>query len=177
MSEAPSLQFTVKRNRGDYLSGLTLHALRSQWSLVWFAPVFINGAIVWYFSRLDDQQERVVVLAGFVVLTAALMALAFASCLLLGAFNSWRTPGALEAIDYRIAESGVFASAVLGAGESKWQAFDGAWQNRRVVVLRQRPGLLHIIPRRDLSNEAQTVLRATIREHLRGSAHLKEQNL
>lgn len=173
MSADENVRFTIQRSKRDHLAGILLNARYSRWTWVyWVAPV-INGAIAFHYSDGDSPEVRLAAVLGIFVVSAAVMFVLIRLCFVLGAFMSWRVPGALRPIDYELDAEGVYARAESGSGKSNWSVFDGVFENRHVLVIRQRPGMLHIIPKRDLSDAQTLQIRRMLRQHVNGVLRMK----
>lgn len=165
--------FTVTRTKRDYFDAIWQNAVRSPafWIVIAISPL-INGAITLFYS-IDEPigvgvvfAIAVIMLGSFVLVFAALL-----SCYYLAAQNAWRSPGFLRPIALEFSDAGLKASSEVGAGDASWVVFNAAFESRSLIVLRQRPGSLLILPKRDADHDALTRLRILLR------AHVKKTNL
>ena len=58
--------------------------------------------------------------------------------------------------------------STVGSGEIGWVSFSGAFEDTKLFLLRQHPGMLQIIPKRDVQPEMLQRLRQLARDHVKG---------
>ena len=167
MSEA--VEFRVVRTKQDYMGAVTLHALRSPWTLrQLFASPIVVAIIPFIFAADEPLNARIVLSLTFFFGGLLLLIFALAPCYYWAARSGWRSPGALEPIDYSFDAGGMRVKSAVGSGEIAWISFNGAFEDAKLFLLRQHPGMLQIIPKRDVHPETLTRLRDLTREHVKG---------
>lgn len=167
MSEA--VEFRVVRTKADYVGAVALHALRSPWTLRQLLASPIIVAIVPFIFAADEPlNARVVLSVTFFFVGFFLLIVALLPCYYWAARSGWRSPGALEPIDYSFDAAGMRVRSAAGSGEIAWISFSGAFEDAKLLLLRQHPGMLQIIPKRDVQPEMLARLRQLAREHIKG---------
>ncbi|MBY0564803.1 MAG: YcxB family protein [Hyphomonadaceae bacterium] len=91
------------------------------------------------------------------------------------AASGTKLPGALGPIFYTISDEALEVKSSVGSGTNQWINWRGAFENDRVMVIRHRANLMHILPKRQLSPEQQDRIRALLRRVLAGRVALKDR--
>lgn len=166
MSDVASFTFT--RTKRDYFDAILLNAVRSPgaWVVLLASPI-INGLIMGYYSYDGPIEVSAVAITLVALASATVVAAVLLFCYYLAARNAWRSPGFLRPIAFEFSDAGMKASSEVGAGESMWAAFDAAFENKSLIILRQRPGSLLILPKRNADPNALARLRALLRAHVK----------
>lgn len=173
---ADGLTFSLTRSRADYWDGILLHAASSAWTpFVFLAAPTTNALLAFFYSRGDGAEAQVATVAGFFLLSLLAVTALMLPCYWWSARAAWRSPGALRRIDFQINSEGVAAQSEMGAGQTRWPVFDAAFENARQIVLRQRPGLLYIFPKREMKPEEVICLRRLIEQNVTGKIRLRSK--
>jgi len=176
LSAGEEAAFTVTRSRLDYWRGILLNAFHSR-----FMPLYVLAApaVSAIFAAQDSEggssEYRANAIVGAAVETLALVLVVLAILLLVAAFMTWRAPGALAPIAYRFSEAGVRVRAQRGESSVPWSALTAAFEDARILIIRQQRGLVHIIPKRDIAVETLSRLRRLAHTHIKGQVRLKER--
>lgn len=169
------VSFTITRNKRDYMAGIVLNTRHSRATLLVFAAcALINGAIGYAMQEGPFSWERLGTAVALSFYTVAILTAGLMFALFMAARASRRSPGALNEIAYVFSENGVKVRSAVGSSEAVWTTFDAALESRGHFVLRQKPGVLQIIPKRDLNADVLARLRALLRAHLTGLIRLQE---
>lgn len=161
------VSFTFTRTKRDDFDAIWLNALRSPyyWGLLVASPI-INGTITWFGAKDDPVEVVLGAIALVAFVSIALVFGALALCYYLAARAAWRSPGALQPISFEFSDAGRKASSEVGAGESVWAVFDAVYETAKILVIRQLPGLLLILPKRNADEGALARLRVLLRTHI-----------
>jgi YcxB-like protein len=133
------------------------------------APPLINAGIMFVGASGDGAERQLAATLGIFVISLLAMIILLLPCYWWGARSGWTTPGALQPIDYEFDADGMRVRSAIGDGRTTWAIFTGVVENSKFMLLRQRPGLLHIFPKRDIAPEAIQRLRALVVAHVRRS--------
>jgi hypothetical protein len=167
VSEA--VEFRVVRTKADYVRAVALHAMLSPWTLRQFlASPIIVAILPFVFAADEPLDARIILSVTFFFVALLLLIIALAPCYYWAARSGWRSPGALQPIDYSFDAAGMRVKSAAGSGEIAWISFNGAFEDARLFLFRQHPGMLQIIPKRDVQPEMLVRLRVLAREHVRG---------
>ena len=131
MSEA--VEFRVVRTKADYVGAVALHALRSPWTLRQFLASPIIVAIVPFIFAADEPlKARMILSATFFAAGLSLLIVALLPCYYWAARSGWRSPGALQPIDYAFNDEGMRVRSAVGSGEIGWISFSGAFEDTKL---------------------------------------------
>ncbi len=165
MSDVASFTFT--RSKRDYFDAIMLNALRSPsfWWALAIAPVF-NALIMAYYSAGGPLGTRAFAITLIFVATAAVVGAVMVFCYYLAARKAWRSPAALAPISFEFDGVGLRASSEVGSGQALWAVFGAVFESKSLIVLRQLPGILLILPKRNADESALVRLRSLLRAHI-----------
>lgn len=162
-----ALSTRVVRDRQDYLSAVWLNFWRSGG---WLWPFGLTVAVgVWTF--LEGQGESDVVgAAGGAFACAALVAgvmwILYAGMASGTASRAARIPGALESTDYEFSQDSLKVRSPVAESASQWSVFKSAFENKRVLVVRQHANALLVLPKRCLDGDVEPRLKSLLRSVL-----------
>jgi hypothetical protein len=164
-----AVEFTIKRTKADYIGAVFMHVRKSPAAL---APLLMSPLIVGILPLFlsDDAPlpARLLTSLLFFGLTFVVLIVALIPCYYWVARNGWRSPGAFEPISYAFDDASVRIQSASGSGEVVWAVFNGAFEDAKLFLLRQHPGLLQIIPKRGLPADVLPRLRQLVRAHVVG---------
>ncbi len=170
---AESIQVEVTRDARDYRSAIWLNYWHGG-GWLWMVAMGLIGAVV--SCLLAEPWESPVVEAAITAgLVLGAMFIAHAITILLTAAGAMKLPGAREPVRYAFSEESLGVSSNVGHGTTNWVNWRKAFENRRVIVVRHRVNLMHILPKRQLSAKQQEQIRALLRRVLAGRVAFMEQ--
>lgn len=150
----PVLHHRIHLNRSDLLGAVWHLSLRQKSS--WIVGTAISGAIAYTMftgKNPPDSPYKVVativillVLSSFIPLLGAIT-----TCLTVLA-TSARQHGVLGIHDYEVREEGLIEKTDVNESLTRWEGMQGVKETRSYLLLRQAPGLIHIIPRRSFTD-------------------------
>lgn len=174
MSEG-DFSFMVTRTKADYFWAIMVSSLRTPIIPI-FLAIALTGTLI--FSALSEGALGMdqIVTAGLVYsLIVALYYISLLAMVWYVAQKNWNAPGALSPLSYVFTPAGVEVAYAMGRGETAWALWKSALETRNLILVRHGLGLLHIIPKRDLTPSDLSRLRAMLREHLGASARLSRE--
>jgi hypothetical protein len=150
----PILRHSIHLNRGDLVGVMWHISLRQKSS--WIVGTAISGAIAYtMFTGKNPPDSPYKVVATIVIL------LIFSSFIpLLGAIitcltvlgSSARQRGVLGIHDYEVREDGLLEKTDVNESLTRWEGLQDVKETRDHLLLRQAPGMIHIIPRRSFTD-------------------------
>ncbi|MBL8547814.1 MAG: hypothetical protein JNL81_15215 [Hyphomonadaceae bacterium] len=173
MSDVASVKMVFRRTTTDYVRGVLLNLRHSPGSLagllvapmmVAFLPPVVSGFYEgWWRIALEYS---LLTLLGLIVIVVGASAL-----------NAWqvsRSIGATSTMTYTFNADGVGIESELGNASTNWLPYNGAFENKRFIVLRQQPNCAHILPTGAVDREELRRLRNLLRNHVKGPVRLLE---
>lgn len=173
MSAEP-IRFEVTRNAADFRSAVWLNYWHGGgWA--WMVGVSALGAVTNYFLAQpweDPLIEAAVTAAvvGGLIFVLNVIAIFFAAA------SGAKLPGAFEPVSYALSDEALEVKSSVGSGTTQWINWRKAFENDRLIVIRHRVNLMHILPKRQLSAEQQQKIRDLLRRVLAGRVALKDHS-
>ncbi|HYD86140.1 MAG TPA: YcxB family protein [Vitreimonas sp.] len=163
-----AVSFEVTRTRGDILKGIAANTLRSPGTLAWYVggSAVVAGIAVWV-NRYESAQA--LVLIGLLAFAAmlALYTLILAFCVLLAARKTWALPGASDPVTYTLSKEGLGVLASTGHGLTAWATWKAAFESASLIVIRHQLNLIHIIPKRGMTDDTLHKVRSVLRANVK----------
>jgi hypothetical protein len=173
VTEEEGIRVEVTRDKGDYISGVFANLMASGGLLT---PAIIAIALVFLLlleSALEggDLSVSFAVFMGVIVFAAVF----FFSCasVMFAAWRSWKAPDALRPLIYVFTRDQLSVKSDLGGSETKWELWKDAFENDRVLIVRHRLNIIHILPKRQIAAETLARLKALLRDVLGGRVRFK----
>jgi hypothetical protein len=160
MSEA--VAFSVKRSSGDYFWGMSGAALRNRRMWTTYILGGLSVAAIWFVFSHQAFVEKLAGAAVAFVLMICLYAVLFLISLGLAMLRNKKMAGAFDAISYEMSSNGLKVVTETGRSESKWVVWKSWFETPRIIVIRHQTGLVHILPKRQLSEAQLTGVRKAL---------------
>jgi YcxB-like protein len=150
----PILRHTIHLTRGDLL-GVMWHLSLRQKS-TWIVGTLITGAIAYTMVTGKNPPDNIYEVVAMMIILLLLWCFlpllgAVISCLTVLA-SAARQRGVLGLHDYEVREDGLLEKTDVNESLTRWEGLQGVKETRSHLLLRQSPGLIHIIPRRSFTD-------------------------
>jgi hypothetical protein len=150
----PILRHSIHLNRGDLVGVMWHISLRQKSS--WIVGTAISGAIAYTMftgKTPPDSPYKVVATIVILLIFSSFIPLlgAIITCLTVLA-SSARQRGVLGIHDYEVREDGLLEKTDVNESLTRWEGLQDVKETRDHLLLRQAPGMIHIIPRRSFTD-------------------------
>lgn len=164
MSDDAPLRIEVTRTPSDFTAAVFANAWFSgAWGYVGVGAVVIAG--ITFGAGISQEDPGVLTKSAFAGATFfAIVAGVQALTLLLASRAALRLPGARDPVTYTFTPDALEVSSAIGSSKVQWVVWQRAFETKTQIILRQRMGLIHVLPKRFITSEQLVRLKALLRK-------------
>lgn len=169
---APPIHFEVTRTAADFRSAVWLNYWHGGgWG--WLVGMGVLGAVASYLLA-KPWEDPLIEAAITAALIMGIIFVCHVIAIFFAAASGAKLPGALEPVAYVLTDDALEVKSSVGSGVTQWVNWRKAFENDRLIVIRHRVNLMHILPKRQLSAEQQNEIRALLLRVLGGRVSFRE---
>ncbi|MES1200720.1 MAG: YcxB family protein [Pseudomonadota bacterium] len=169
------ISFEVRRSKADFFGAIWANCMNGPRLIFIIAYAAILAAVLFGFETIRHVPFAwLSALAIFVVLIAVFLG-AYAAISWFAATKAWSAPGGQGAVLYTLSPDQLAVKSDYGSGDTKWTVWKKAFETKSLIVIRHHMNLMHIIPKRDLTDETRRHVKALLSLVLNGNVKFRPE--